>query len=228
MNRCLFKLGLLVGCFFGISVGAEVSDESKLHHEALVALAKDKKNNAKKKLFDLVYEYPNSVHHQDYVVELVALYHQMAKYADCADLAEEYLQDYPRGDYLPYVTFMYGYNTYLTTSSSLQSWLLQGRYGITDVYALEKAMDALSTVVKKYPESPYVHKSILLINEITLKLAKQDLLTSEYYYSTGAYIASMERAQKAKALSDADEVQKWADTLYAQNQKMLKLDQLLD
>jgi outer membrane protein assembly factor BamD len=66
-----------------------------------------------------------------------------------------------------------------------------------DPQSLRESYDAFKTVVDKYPDSKYAPDAAQRMRYIVNALASHDVHAADYYYRRGAYVAAINRAQRA-------------------------------
>ena len=81
-----------------------------------------------------------------------------------------------------------------------------------DPRAARDAFEAFKTLTTRYPESKYTPDALDRMRYIVNSLADSDVNTARYYYRRGAYLAAVNRAQRA--ITDYDRAPATEEALY--------------
>lgn len=81
-----------------------------------------------------------------------------------------------------------------------------------DPKAAREAFEAFKTLVTRYPESKYTPDALARMRYIVNSLAESDVNTARYYFRRGAYLAAVNRAQRA--ITDYDRAPATEEALY--------------
>ncbi len=97
-----------------------------------------------------------------------------------------------------------------------------------DQKAAKESFQAFSDLITRFPESRYAPDAKLRLTYIVNALASYEVHVARYYYSRGAYIAAISRAQSA--ITDYRQVPAVEEALYIvyKSYDALKMDQLRD
>ena len=101
--------------------------------------------------------------------------------------------DHPRVDYAWYLKGLINFNDNL-------GWL--GRFSNQDLSerdpkAAKASFEAFKTLVARYPNSPYAADATARMKYLVNSLALHEVHAARYYFSRGAYVAAVNRAQQA-------------------------------
>ena len=99
----------------------------------------------------------------------------------------------PAMDYALYLKGLINFNDNL----GMFAWLSRQDLSERDQKAAKDSFEAFREVVTRFPDSKYAEDSRLRMQYIVNSLAKYEVHVASYYYSRGAYIAAINRAQTA-------------------------------
>ncbi len=127
-------------------------------------------------------------------------------------------------DYAYYLKGIINFNEDLGLFSAITRQDLAER----DQKAAKESFEAFKQLVTRFPASKYVADAQLRMNYITNSLAQYEIYVAEYYFSRGAYVAAINRAQSA--LSDFRDVPALEEALFilVKSYDALDLPQLRD
>lgn len=109
--------------------------------------------------------------------------------------------------------------------------VLTGRTNLSerDPQSVRDALQAFTTIVQRYPNSPYAHdsgKRIVYLNSAT---AKHEINIARFYYNRSAYVASANRAKSVlENYTDLPEVEDALGIMYLSYEQMDMLDLAAD
>ena len=114
----------------------------------------------------------------------------------------------PAIDYALYLKGLVNFNDNL----GMFSWLTRQDLSERDQKAAKESFESFRDLVTRFPESRYAPDARQRMNYIVNSLAQYEVHVARYYYSRGAYLAAINRAQIA--LSDYREVPALEEALY--------------
>jgi outer membrane protein assembly factor BamD len=101
----------------------------------------------------------------------------------------------PAMDYALYLKGLVNFNDNLGIFGSISRQDLSER----DQNAAKESFESFKELVTRFPDSRYAPDSRLRMNYIVNSLAQSEVHVARYYYSRGAYVAAINRAQSAIA-----------------------------
>ena len=101
----------------------------------------------------------------------------------------------PAMDYALFLKGLVNFNDNLGIFGSISRQDLSER----DQNAAKESFESFKDLVTRFPDSRYAPDSRLRMNYIVNSLAKSEVHVARYYYSRGAYVAAINRAQSAIA-----------------------------
>ena len=114
----------------------------------------------------------------------------------------------PAYDYALYLKGVINFNDDL----GLFSFMTRQDLSERDQKAAKESFESFKELVNRFPESRYTPDARLRMNYIVNSLAQYEVHVARYYYSRGAYLAAINRAQLA--ISDYREVPAIEEALY--------------
>jgi outer membrane protein assembly factor BamD len=101
----------------------------------------------------------------------------------------------PAVDYALYLKGLVNFNDNL----GMFSWLTRQDLAERDQKAAKESFESFKELVGRFPESRYTPDARARMTYIVNSLAQSEVLVARYYYSRGAYVAAINRAQAALA-----------------------------
>jgi outer membrane protein assembly factor BamD len=114
----------------------------------------------------------------------------------------------PALDYAIYLKGVINFNDDL----GMFAWMTRQDLSERDQKAAKESFEAFKELVTRFPESRYTPDARLRMNYIVNSLAQYEVHVARYYYTRGAYLAAINRAQLA--LADYREVPALEEALY--------------
>lgn len=130
----------------------------------------------------------------------------------------------PAMDYALYLKGLVNFNENL----GLFSWLSRQDLSERDQKAAKDSFESFNELSKRFPESRYAADSLQRMTYIVNSLAQYEVHVARYYYSRGAYVAAIGRAQTAIAEYEGVPAIKDALDILAKSYDKLGMTQLRD
>ena len=102
---------------------------------------------------------------------------------------------YSAYDYALYLKGLVNFNDNL----GMFSWISQQDLSERDQKAAKESFEAFNELVSRFPDSRYTPDARARMTYIVNSLAQYEVHVARYYYSRGAYVAAINRAQSALA-----------------------------
>jgi outer membrane protein assembly factor BamD len=140
-------------------------------------------------------QYPFEKYSKLGMLEMIYAYYQKSDEAMAQAIAKQYIKLYPNSDNVGYAYYMLGIVNFNNGRGFLQKYL---PYDMAkhDPQNYKKAFDDFDRAISLDPSASYVpdarRRMIYLVNVI----AQYELNIAEYYYRKGAFVATINRAQK--------------------------------
>ena len=131
-------------------------------------------------LFDDIAPYYKGTERSEDVLCYLARTHLGRKsYSEAADYYAAYIRNYPKGRYITEARFQVGHCYYLASPDAR-----------LDQEITRNAIDAFTSFVELYPNSPYSEQAYQEMNEMYDKLAYKEYLSAKLYYNLGTYLGN--------------------------------------
>jgi outer membrane protein assembly factor BamD len=200
---CLIgSAALLSGCAGDANDETAGWSQNKLYVEAKDAM--DGGDNAKcVKYFEkLEARYPFGPYAQQSQINVAYCHWKDGELAQAITAVDRFLQlhpGHPSVDYAYYLKGLITFNDNMGFMGKLTGQDLSER----DPRAARDAFEAFKTLTTRFPESKYTPDALDRMRYIVNSLADSDVNTARYYYRRGAYLAAINRAQRA--ITDYDQ-----------------------
>ncbi|WP_415033356.1 outer membrane protein assembly factor BamD [Azonexus sp.] len=169
---------------------------NKLYGEAKEAQAEGAWENAVKFLEKLEARYPYGRFAQQAQLELAYVYWKAGEPGSALAAADRFIKlhpNHPAVDYAYYLKGLVNFNEDLGLISYLNTQDQTER----DPKAAREAFDTFKELSTRFPKSKYTPDAIARMNYLVNALASLEVHVARYYFKRGAYIATVNRAQKA-------------------------------
>jgi outer membrane protein assembly factor BamD len=178
-------LPLLAGCsWFGGSKDNTYVEQpvEVLYNAALDDLGAQDYKNAAKEFEEVDRQHPYSVWATKAQIMVAFTYYQSNKYDDAIIALDRFIQLHPGHRDVPYAYYLKGLCFYEQISDV-------GR----DQRITQQALDALSDVAKRFPDSPYARDARIKVELCIDQLAGQEMYVGRYYQRNQQYVGAIGR-----------------------------------
>jgi outer membrane protein assembly factor BamD len=208
---CILGSAALLGGCAGDNDETAGWSQNKLYVEAKDAM--DGGDNAKcVKYFEkLEARYPFGPYAQQSQINVAYCHWRDGELAQAITAVDRFLQlhpGHPTVDYAYYLKGLITFNDNMGFLGKLTGQDLSER----DPRAARDAFEAFKTLTTRFPESKYTPDALDRMRYIVNSLADSDTNTARYYYRRGAYLAAINRAQRA--ITDYDRAPATEEALY--------------
>ena len=124
---------------------------------------------------------------------------------------DRFLKLHPASPALDYALYLKGVINF-NDDLGMFGWLTRQDLSERDQKAAKESFEAFKELVTRFPESRYTPDARQRMNYIVNSLAQYEVHVARYYYTRGAYLAAINRAQLA--LADYREVPALEEALY--------------
>lgn len=124
---------------------------------------------------------------------------------------DRFMKLHPASPAIDYALYLKGLVTF-NENLGLFSFLYRQDLSERDQKAAKESFDAFKDLVSRFPESKYAADARLRMTYIVNSLAQYEVHVARYYYTRGAYISAINRAQTA--LTDYRDVPVLEDALF--------------
>lgn len=126
-------------------------------------------------------------------VHLIYAYYRKEEFAMAEAAASRFIRVHPMSPYTDYAYLMKGLANYYQNQG-----VLDRIFGVDlakrDLVPLKKAFNDFSTIVERFPTSPYAPAAYQYMVYLRNVLARHQLQVAQFYYDRKAYIAAINRA----------------------------------
>lgn len=128
---------------------------------------------------DVAPYYKGTERSEDVLCYLARSYMGKKGYSEAADYYAAYIRNYPKGKYITEARFQVGHCYYLDSPDAR-----------LDQEITHQAIDAFTSFVELYPNSPYAEQAYQEMSELYDKLAYKEYLSAKLYYNLGTYLGN--------------------------------------
>lgn len=139
--------------------------------------------------------YPFSAHARQGRIDVVYAYHRLGEKESARDAADTFIRENPADPRIDYVYYLRGLVDFERTPNLA--------HRVFDIDLAERvpqtardSFNAFSTVVTRYPKSPYAHDAQRRMVYLRNRLADYELRVADHYMRRGAWVAAAQRARK--------------------------------
>jgi outer membrane protein assembly factor BamD len=182
----------------------------RLYTEGKTALANKEYTNAVQYFEKLEARYPYGPYAEQAMLEIAYAYFKSDEMASAIAAANRFLRTHPTHPHVDYATYLKGLASFDERRSSLEDIFGAGDPSKRDPKALRDSYDAFKDVVQRFPNSKYAADSRKRLISLTNAMAMSEVHAANYYYSRGAYVATVNRTkvvienyQRTPAVEDA-------------------------
>ena len=176
---------MLAGCgWFGGSKDDTYVEQpvEVLYNRALDDLGAQNYKDAAKEFEEVDRQHPYSVWATKAQIMVAFTYYQSNKYDDAIIALDRFIQLHPGHRDIPYAYYLKGLCYYEQISDV-------GR----DQRITQQALDALSDVAKRFPDSPYARDARIKVELCIDQLAGQEMYVGRYYQKQQQYVGAINR-----------------------------------
>lgn len=138
-------------------------------------------------------------------------YYRQGEQAQALATLERFIKLHPSSPALDYALYLRGIVNF-NDDLGMFSWLTRQDLSERDQKAAKESFEAFKELVARFPESKYTPDARSRMTYIVNSLAQYEVHVARYYFSRGAYVAAVNRAQNA--LADYRDVPALEEALY--------------
>lgn len=207
----LASSALLSGCAGDPTDETAGWSQNKLYSEAKDAMDGGDYPKCVKYFEKLESRYPFGPYAQQSQINVAYCYWKDGELAQAIPAVDRFIQlhpGHPNIDYAYYLKGLITFNDNMGFMGKLTGQDLSER----DPKAARDAFEAFKTLTTRYPDSTYTPDALDRMRYIVNALADSDVNTARYYFRRGAYLAAVNRAQRA--ITDYDRPPAIEEALY--------------
>lgn len=191
----LATLALLAGCA-GKETRDTKSGADQLYERAQAAMESSNYRNAISYYEALTARFPFSNQAKQAQLDLIYCYYKNGERESAIDAANQFERENPTHPRVDYALYMRGLATFTGESNVLTRFFRVDPARRPLDRALE-SFSAFSQLVQRYPDSIYAADARQRMVFLRNRLAEHENYVARYYYTRGAYLAAISRAQFA-------------------------------
>lgn len=212
-----FPVTVLILFFLVLSGCATLDDDptkgwsaQRLYTEGKTALANSEYTTAIEYFEKLEARYPYGPYAEQAMLEIAYAYYKSDEMASAIAAANRFLRTHPTHPHVDYAYYLKGLASFDEERSSLEKIFGAGDPSKRDPKALREAHEAFREVAQRFPKSRYAEDSRRRMVSLLNAMAMSELHAASYYFSRGAYVATVNRTknvienfQRTPAVEDA-------------------------
>lgn len=178
----LIGFGLITACARQEKIPLETQEPEAIYRQAELLLASGQEEDAAQMFTEVERLYPYSAWAKRGSIQAAAAYHQDRKYEKSRAAAQRYLDFYPADEDAAYAQYLIALSYYDQIDNVSRD------QGVTF-----QALQALRTVVERYPDSGYADSALLKFDLALDHLAAKEMEIGRYYLRRAHYGAAINR-----------------------------------
>lgn len=182
----------------------------RLYTEGKTALANKNYTEAIGLFEKIEARYPYGPYAEQSMLETAYAYYKSDEMAPAIAAADRFLRTHPTHPHVDYAYYLKGLASFDEERSTLEKFFGAGDPSKRDTKSLRDAYDAFREVVTRFPQSRYAEDCRKRLVSLQNAMAMSEIHAARYYYSRGAYVATINRAkvvieehQRTPAVEDA-------------------------
>jgi outer membrane protein assembly factor BamD len=229
----LLAAALLAVALAGCGLLPEVKDDTatwsaeKLYSTAHEALVEGNYTRAIKMFETLETRFPYGRYAQQAILESAYANYRAGETTNAVAACERFIRTYPNHPNVDYAYYLKGL-VYFREDQGLLGYVYELDLSEREPKAMRESYAAFKELVTKFPDSRYTPDSVDRMRYLTNSLALYEVKVARYYYSRGAYVAAINRAQVAIVTYPRTPANEGALEILAKSYDKLELPQLRD
>ncbi|MDA8361908.1 MAG: outer membrane protein assembly factor BamD [Gammaproteobacteria bacterium] len=182
----------------------------RFYHEGVVALKNGNYPMAIRRLQELEADYPYGRYAAQAEIIIAYAYYKNGESDAAIAAAKRFIRLHPTDARVPYAYYLTGLVEFHKNRSAIEHFFGVNQLRGRDTTAARAALRAFGTVVRRYPHSRYAPDAAERMNYLVDMLARNNIAIARYYYTQGAYLATIGRCrlviehyQRTPAVQDA-------------------------
>jgi len=169
---------------------------NKLFQDARSSLKSGNYETAIKQYEELEAKYPLGRYAQQSLLEQAFAYYKYDEPDTALDTIDRYMRVYPRSPRMDYALYIRGLINF-TRGGSIIDKIFPRNFSDLDGVRQKEAFHDFSTLLNRYPNSPYAKDAKQRMHYLKNTLAQTEVNVAKYYMKRGAYLAAFNRADYA-------------------------------
>jgi outer membrane protein assembly factor BamD len=167
----------------------------RLYTEGKTALANKEYTAAIGHFEKLEARYPYGPYAEQAMLEIAYAYYKSDEMASAIAAANRFIRTHPTHPHVDYAYYLKGLASFDEERSSLEKIFGTGDPAKRDPKALRDAYDAFKEVAQRFPKGKYAEDSRKRLISLQNAMAMSELHAANYYFSRGAYVATVNRTK---------------------------------
>ena len=167
----------------------------RLYTEGKTALANKEYTTAIQHFERLEARYPYGPFAEQAMLEIAYAYFKSDEMASAIAAANRFLRTHPTHPHVDYAYYLKGLASFDEDRSSLEKVFGTGDPSMRDPKALRDAYEAFKEITLRFPASRYAEDSHKRLISLLNAMAMSELHAANYYFSRGAYVATVNRTK---------------------------------
>lgn len=168
---------------------------SKLYQEAKAEIDDENYDKATQYLEKLEARFPYGSYAQQAQIELIYVYYKNSDAASAIAAADRFIKYHPNSPAVDYAYYMKGIANFIGDTGVISATVGKDMSQRDPKSSIE-SFDAFKALVSRFPSSKYAPDARQRMQYLANLLAMHEIHVADYYYRRGAYVASINRAQK--------------------------------
>lgn len=206
---------------------ADTWSVSRLYDEAKSEIDDGNYQKASEYLEKLESRFPYGRYAQQAQLELIYVYYKNSDQASAIAAADRFIKFHPNSPAVDYAYYMKGIANFIGETGIISS-LVGKDVSERDPKSEVDSFDAFKSLVTRFPDSKYAPDARQRMRYLANVLAMHEIHVAQYYYRRGAYVASVNRAQRVLTEFSDTPATEQALVLMVKSYDKLGLDKLRD
>lgn len=166
----------------------------ELYEEAQSAIEAAEFQTAVKNLESLEARYPFDPYAKQAQLDIAYAYYKFDELDKADSAANRFIRLHPRSEHLDYVYYLKGLINFTRGSGLLDAWFPRETHK-HDPAVMEHAFNDFSTLIRRYPDSPYAGDAYQRLVFLRNEMARKEIDIAEFYIKRGTWLSSAKRAK---------------------------------
>src|SRR5215831_13807477 len=233
MSKIGWSCAVLVLVLAGCGLLPEVKDETanwtaeKLYDEAHSMMVTGNYTRAVKLFDTLEGRFPYGRHAQQAILEGAYSNYRLGETAAAVAACDRFIRTYPNNANVDYAYYLKGLVNF-REDQGLFGYVVEQDLSERDPKLTRESFNAFKELISRFPESKYAPDSAARMQYLTNALSSYEVHVATYYYTRGAYVAAVNRAQASLTNYPQTPANEDALILLVRSYEKLNLPQLRD
>jgi len=190
----LTAMTILHGCAGADKDETASMSDKELYNEAQTAIDAAEFKTAVKHLESLEARYPFDPYAKQAQLDIAYAYYKFDELDKADSAANRFIRLHPRSEHLDYVYYLKGLINFTRGAGLLDAWVPREPHR-HDPAVMEHALNDFSTLIRRYPDSPYAGDAYQRLIFLRNQMARKEIDIAEFYIRRGTWLSSAKRAK---------------------------------